>query len=286
MSTQVTTAFSQQFSSNVYLLTQQKGSKLRSGVREESITGEKAFFDPVGSAASVLKSSIHSDTPLVETPHSRRMVTAQTYEWADLVDDSDKVSMLIDPTSTYARAAASAMQRAIDDVLITAATGTAKTGKTGSTSTTMLAANQIAHGSAGLTIAKLLSAKQIMDSADVDEDNRHIIISPIGLQDLLATTEVKSSDYNTVKALAQGSLSSYLGFDFHTSTRLAITGNIRTCFAWQGDGLLLAVGKDVNSRITERADKSYSTQCYYSMSIGATRMEEEKVVQIDIDESA
>jgi len=43
MSTQVTTAFSQQFSSNVYLLSQQKGSKLRAGVREESIVGEKAF---------------------------------------------------------------------------------------------------------------------------------------------------------------------------------------------------------------------------------------------------
>ena len=285
MSTQVTTAFSQQFSSNVYLLTQQKGSKLRSGVREESITGEKAFFDQVGSAAAVVKSSRHSDTPLMETPHSRRMVTAQTYEWADLIDDSDKVSMLIDPTSTYARAAA-AMSRSIDDVIIAAATGSSKTGKSGSTSTSMLAANQIAHGSAGLTLAKLLSAKEIMDSADVDEEGRHIVISPIGLQDLLNTTEVKSSDYNSVKALVQGSLNSYLGFQFHTSTRLAKTGNIRTCFAWQGDGLLLAVGKDVQARITERADKSYSTQIYYCMTIGATRMEEEKVVEIAIDESA
>tara|TARA_R100001594_G_scaffold82625_1_gene117138 strand:+ start:35 stop:679 length:645 start_codon:yes stop_codon:yes gene_type:complete len=214
------------------------------------------------------------------------MVTAQTYEWADLIDDSDKVSMLIDPTSTYARAAAAAMSRSIDDVIIAAATGSSKTGKSGSTSTSMLAANQIAHGSAGLTLAKLLSAKEIMDSADVDEEGRHIVISPIGLQDLLNTTEVKSSDYNSVKALVQGSLNSYLGFQFHTSTRLAKTGNIRTCFAWQGDGLLLAVGKDVQARITERADKSYSTQIYYCMTIGATRMEEEKVVEIAIDESA
>ena len=286
MSTQVTTAFSQQFSSNVYLLTQQKGSKLRAGVREESITGEKAFFDQIGKAAAQVKTSRHSDTPLMETPHSRRMVTAQTYEWADLIDDSDKVSMLIDPTSTYARAAAAAMQRSIDDVIIEAATGTAKTGKSGSTSTSMLAANQIANGGTGLTLAKLLSAKEIMDSASVDEDNRHIAISPIGLQDLLNTTEVKSSDFNSVKALVQGSLDTYLGFRFHTSTRLAKTGNIRTCFAFQGDGILLAVGKDVMARITERADKSFSTQVYYCMTIGATRMEEEKVVQIDIDESA
>jgi hypothetical protein len=286
VSTQITTAFSQQFSSNVYLLAQQKGSKLRSAVREESVTGEKAFFDQIGKAAAVAKTSRHSDTPLMETPHSRRMVTMTTYEWADLVDDADKVSMLIDPTSTYALAAASAMSRSIDDVIIAAATGTASTGKAGSTSTSMLAANQIANGGTGLTLAKLLSAKEIMDSADVDEDNRHIVISPIGLQDLLNTTEVKSSDFNTVKALVQGSLDSYLGFRFHTSTRLAKSGNIRTCFAFQGDGLMLAVGKDVTARIDERSDKSYSTQVYYCMSIGSTRMEEEKVVQLDIDESA
>ena len=286
MSTQVTVAFSQQFSSNVYLLSQQKGSKLRAGVREESIVGEKAFFDQIGSVAAVARTSRHADTPLMDTPHSRRMVTQTEYEWADLIDDADKVQMLIDPTSTYARAAAAAMSRAIDDELIAAATGSAKTGKSGSTSTALPAGQQIAHGSANLTLAKLLEAKQIMDSSDVDEDNRHIVISPKGLQNLLNVTEVKSADYNSVKALVQGDINSYLGFRFHTSTRLAISGNIRTCFAWQGDGLLLGVGKDVKARISERADKSFSTQVYYCMSIGATRMEEEKVVQLDIDESA
>lgn len=286
MSVQVTTAFSQQFSSNVYLLSQQKGSKLRGAVREESVTGEKAFFDQIGKTAAIAKTTRHGDTPLVETPHSRRMVTMTTYEWADLVDDSDKVKMLIDPTSSYAQAAAYAMGRAIDDEIITAATGTAKTGKAGSTSTSMLAANQIANGGTNMTIAKLLDAKKIMDEADVDPDNRHVVVSPAAIESLLNTTEVKSSDFNTVKALAQGSLDSYLGFRFHTSTRLALSGNIRTCFAFQGDALMLAVGKDVTARIDERSDKSYSTQVYYCMSVGSTRMEEEKVVQIDIDESA
>jgi len=44
MSTQVTTAFVQQFSANVQMLSQQKGSLLRRAVREESVTGEKAFL--------------------------------------------------------------------------------------------------------------------------------------------------------------------------------------------------------------------------------------------------
>ena len=286
MSTQVTTAFSQQFSSNVYLLAQQKGSKLRGAVREESVTGEKAFFDQIGSTAAIAKTTRHGDTPLVETPHSRRMVTMTTYEWADLIDDSDKVKMLIDPTSTYARAAAYAMGRAQDDVIIAAATGAALTGKSGATSTALPAGQKIAEGSANMTLAKLLEAKTTMDENDVDPENRHIVISPEGMSALLNTTEIKSSDFNTVKALAQGSISSFLGFEFHTSTRLTKVGDIRTCFAFQNDAILMAVGKDVTSRIDERSDKSYSTQVYYCQSIGATRMEEDKVVQIDIDETA
>ena len=287
MSTQITTAFSQQFSANVQLLSQQMGSILRGGVSEESVTGEKAFFDQVGAAAAVKRTSRHQDTPMVETPHSRRMVTMDSYEWADLIDDADKVRMLIDPTSTYARAAAAAMGRAMDDAIIEAATGTAKTGKSGGTSTSMLAAHQIANGSADLTLAKLIEAKKVLDLASVDPSiPRHIAVGPDQIEALLNSTTVTSSDFNTIKALVQGEINTFLGFQFHVSTRLAKSGNIRTCFAWAEDGLKLAVGKDVMSRIDERSDKSYSTQVYYCATFGATRMEEEKVVQIDCDESA
>ena len=287
MSTQITTAFSQQFSANVQLLSQQTGSILRGGVSEEAVTGEKAFFDQVGAAAAVKRTSRHQDTPTVETPHSRRMVTMDSYEWADLIDDADKVRMLIDPTSTYARAAAAAMGRAMDDAIIEAATGTAKTGKSGGTSTSMLAAHQIANGSADLTLAKLIEAKKTLDLASVDPSiPRHIAVGPDQIEALLNSTTVTSSDFNTIKALVQGEINTFLGFQFHVSTRLAKSGNIRTCFAWAEDGIKLAVGKDVMSRIDERSDKSYSTQVYYCATFGATRMEEEKVVQIDCDESA
>lgn len=287
MSVQITTAFSQQFSANVQLLSQQRGSILRGGVSEEAVTGEKAFFDQVGAAAAVKRTSRHQDTPTVETPHSRRMVTMDSYEWADLIDDADKVRMLIDPTSTYAEAAAAAIGRAMDDAIIEAATGTAKTGKSGGTSTTMLSANQIANGSADLTLAKLITAKKTLDLGSVDPSiPRHIAVGPDQIEALLNSTTVTSSDFNTVKALVQGEIDTFMGFQFHVTTRLAKSGNIRTCFAWAQDGIKLAVGKDVMSRIDERSDKSYSTQVYYCATFGATRMEEEKVVQIDCDESA
>ena len=178
MSTQITTAFVNQFSANVQMLSQQMGSLLRNAVDTESVNGEKAFFDQVGQAAAVLRTSRHADTPLVDTPHTRRMVTMSDYEYADLIDDSDKVRLLVDPTSTYSRAAAAAMGRAMDDVIITAALGTANTGKDGSTSTALPAGQKIAHGSAGLTIAKLVSAKELLDAASVDPSiPRHIIVS-------------------------------------------------------------------------------------------------------------
>ena len=177
-----------------------------------------------------------------------------------------------------------AMGRAIDDVIISAALGTAYTGETGATSTSN--ANQIVHGSAVLTIAKLREAKQILDLSDVDPSiPRHIIVSPKQISGLLNITEVTSSDFNTVKALATGEVNSYLGFNFIVSNRLALSGTTRSCIAFAQDGLALGIGKDISARIDERADKSYATQVYYCTSIGATRMEEAKVVEVQCTES-
>lgn len=287
MSTQITTAFVNQFSANVQMLSQQMGSNLRSAVDVETVNGEKAFFDQVGSAAAVLRTSRHADTPIIDTPHSRRMVTLSDYEYADLIDDQDKVRMLIDPTSTYSRAAAAAMGRAMDDVIISAALGSAKTGKDGSTTTPFdTTNNRIVVNATGLTLAKLIEAKEILDSRDVDPSiPRYIACSPKQISDLLNDTDVTSADFNTVRALVKGELDTYVGFKFIMTNRLPVDGsNDRRVFAWAMDGIKLAVGKEPVARIDERADKSYATQVYYCMSIGATRMEEAKVVEIICDE--
>jgi hypothetical protein len=283
MSTQITTAFVNQFSSNVQMLSQQMGSLLRNAVDVETVNGEKAFFDQVGSAAAVLRTSRHADTPLIDTPHSRRMVTMSDFEYADLIDDQDKVRLLVDPTSTYSRAAAAAMGRAMDDVIISAALGTALTGKDGGTSTSFATAtNQIAAGATGLTLAKLIQAKEILDAGDVDPSiPRYIAVSPKQISNLLNTTTVTSSDFNTVKALAMGEINSFVGFNFIVTNRLGVDGSsARRVIAFAMDGIKLAVGREPTARIDERADKSYATQIYYSMKLGATRMEEKKVVEV------
>lgn len=287
MSSQITTAFVEQYSNNVQLLSQQKGSLLRDKVDSETVQGKNAFFEQIGSVTAQVRTSRHADTPQLDTPHSRRRVSLSDYEYADLIDEQDKVRTLIDPTSSYAQAAAFAMGRAMDDVIISAATGTAFTGVSGGTSTALPSSQAITEsGTDGLTIAKLREAKRIMDLNSVDASiPRYIVVSPRQIDDLLGTTSVTSADFNTVRALVTGEVNTFMGFQFIVSNRLSIASSKRLCFAYAMDGLKLALGKDVMSRIDERTDKGYATQVYYCMSIGATRMEEEKVVSIQAHEA-
>jgi len=287
MSFEITTAFVQQYSGNVQLLSQQKGSRFRSASREESQVGKNAFYDQIGATTARKRTERHGDTPLISTPHSRRRVALVDYDWADLIDDLDKVRMLIDPQSSYAQNAAFAMGRAMDDALIEAMYSTAYTGEEGGTSTTFPSSQQI-DISGTLTLPKLLEAKEKLDAAEVDDAiPRFFACSANVLTDLLDITELTSADYATVKALVQGQIDTFLGFKFLRSERLPLdrttTGGgsgDRSCFAWAQDGILLAVGQNPIGKIDMRADKNYSTQVYYSMAIGATRMEEKKVVEV------
>jgi hypothetical protein len=279
----INTAAVKQFGSNIEMLVQQKGSKLRNACRIESgIVGEEAYFDQLAETAAVAKTVRNSDTPLVKSDHRRRRVTMYDYEWADLIDKEDQLKMLIDPQSAYVQNAAWALGRSCDDLIIAAFSGTAYTGKAGGTSTSFTAANQIAVAASGLTIGKLINAKEILDAADVDpQEERYIAVTAKQVSDLLNTTEVKSADYNTVRALVAGQVDTFLGFKFILCNRLAVDGALsRICPVWAKSGMLLAVAKDINSRIDVRPDKSYATQVYASMGIGATRMQEEKCAEI------
>ena len=283
----ITTAFVKQFQGNIEMLVQQKGSRLRDTVRiKAGVVGEDVYVDQISSTAAVKRTTRHADTPLIDTVYSRRRITMYDYEWADLIDKEDKLKMLADPTSEYSQNGAYALGRAIDDAIIAAADGTAYTGKDGSTSTAMLTANIIAHASSGLTIAKLLSAKELLDAAEVDADEpRYCIVTAAQVTDLLNTTEVKSADYNTVRALAEGKLDTFLGFKFLRTERLLEDATPdRKVLCYVQSGICLALGKDITASIDKRVDKSNATQVYLSMSIGASRMEEKKVVTIACEE--
>jgi hypothetical protein len=287
MSNQITTSFVQQYSNNVMMLSQQKGSLLRGAVDVETVVGKNAFFERIGAVTAVKRTTRHADTPQIDTPHSRRRVSMVDYEYADLIDNQDKIRTLIDPTSSYATAAAMALGRSMDDEIIAAVSGNSYGGETGSTTVALPSAQKITEASTGgMTIAKLREAKEIMDSNSVDPSlQRFIVVGPKQISDLLGTTEVTSSDFNTVKALANGEINQFLGFNFITSNRLDLTSSKRLCLAFTSQAIKLALGQDLMTRIDERSDKGYATQVYVCMSVGATRMEEEQVVTIQAHEA-
>lgn len=288
MSFEVNTAFVQQYTTNVQLLLQQRGSKLRDYCTMGSYTGKAAkAVEQIGAVTAQKKTSRHSDTPLISTPHSARWVFPEDYEWADMVDDQDKLRMLIDPTSPYAQNGAYALGRSLDAAIIAAALGDAKTGENGSTTTAFATATQsIAVGATGLTIAKLRQAKRILmaNEVDVENDPLYIAVTATQVDNLLGTTEVTSADYNSVKALVAGQVDTFMGFKFIHTELLGVDGSgDRRCIAWAKSGLHVGMWNDINAKITERADKSYATQVYVKGTFGATRVEEKKVVEIICD---
>jgi len=302
MSQQITEAFTQQFNSNIMMLSQQQGSRLQDKVRTESQKGNAQFFDRIGQVAATLRTGRHAPTPQTDTPHSRRMVTLSDYEWADLVDDQDKIRMLIDPTSEYAMAAAWAFGRTKDDVIIAASVASAQGGVAGATAVTHPNSQKFAAttGSAfsNLNVFTLRKIKSIMDAKEI-VGKRYIACGTSQIDALLGENSVTSTDYNSVKALVQGEVNSFLGFEFCRLERLnlttstaasqttgavgsgtSFTGTNRSCFAWAQTGLLLSKGEDFMTKMSERDDLGYAMQVYARMSIGATRMEEEQVVEI------
>lgn len=294
MSVQITTAFVEQYKSNVYHLTQQKGSKLRRAVRTESVTGRNAYFDQLGATSARLRTSRHSDTPRMDTPHARRRVSLADYDWSDLIDDEDQVRMLIDPASPYADAAAMAMGRSIDDVIIAAATDTAYTGVDGSTSTSYSTAMDVAvttrwpglaSDNTGLNVAKLLEAARLLGSNNVDPDEeKWCIVNAAQVKSLLMDTRVSSHDYNAIKPLVGGQVVQFCGFNIVPTERIAnYDSNTDAVLYWAKGGMLLGLGRDITTRISERADKNYAKQVFASMTIGATRMEEVRVGRILCD---
>lgn len=305
MSNQISTASVRQFSSNVFHLSQQKGSVLAGAVRHESQKGKYAFYDRIGATTAQLKTSQHMDTPQIDSEHSRRGVTLEDYVWADLIDSADVEKMLLDPTSPYAMSAMWAMGRQKDVTILTALSGTALTGVDGGGTQTLGNAQKLASVASGaganLNVQALRRASRILNAGKVDGSiRRHLALNASALENLLSQTEVTSADYNSVKALVQGDVDTFMGFKFHrTEELLSQSGTLsfnqtsgavgsgsgdadtyKKCVAWAEDGILLSTGMEVRSRVSERADKNYSTQVFAEMGIGAVRMEEAKVVEI------
>lgn len=284
MSFQVTEAFVQQFSTNFYHLSQQQTSRFESRVRVESgIVGDSKKVNRIGSTSAQKKTTRHGDTPLIETPHSTRWIDLDDYEWADLVDELDKKKMLASPESEYLKAGIAALNRSKDDVIYAAMRGAARTS---SGTTALPSAQKVAHGGAGMTKAKLVTARKLFRSNEADEENGEelcIAYASGQLEDMLNDTTLTNLEYNTVMSLVEGNLPTgrkLMGFTPVPFERVYNDATSDFVVAWAKSGVALGVGADIMTRLTERPDKSYALQPYARMSVGAVRIEEAKVVEI------
>ncbi len=292
----ITTAFAEGYHHAVELNLQQRGSKLEKTVRCEVQNVERYYYDKIGPTEAVDVISRHADTPLVETRFDRRAVTLISADWGDLVDRADQIKMLNDPTSSYAINAAYALGRKKDQRILWAALGKAQSGKKGEKTIDFdpnqrIAANYqetTATTNTGLTIDKLRMAREMLDDADVDDmEEQFVVLSAKQMSNLLRTTEITSSDYNTVRALVNGSVDSFLGFKFIrvSSTLLPKKDDIRSVLIWAKSGILMATSGDITTTISTRNDKRGATQVYASLDVGATRLDERKVIEVLCDET-
>ena len=302
MSFSITTAFVQQFSGNVRHLAHQTQARLRRTVIEDTLAGDSSYLEQLAPTAARKVTSRHSDTPVMNSQHLRRRVTAYDYDWGDLIDKLDKVRLLIDPTSAYAMNAAMALNRGTDDEIIAAYFATAYTGHDGSTAVTWPNGNSestpaqpggtqvavnawnygVGSGNTGLTVSKLIEAGVALDAAEGEEDEeRFLVLAAKQKGNLLATTEATSDDYAAVKALHEGKLNFFMGFNIIHSERLLKDSNGYTRVpAYRKSAMGLGIAKDIEGQVSQRVDKRYAWQVYADMSIGATRLEEAKLVEI------
>lgn len=292
MSFQITENMVQQYANNFRMLYQQKTSRLRPFCQMEAgIVGQSKSVERMGAAEAYDITSRHADTKFVEVPHSRRWIDLADKGWAELIDKLDKVRLLADPAAGYAAMANAALNRAIDDTIIAAARGNARTN---SGLSVLPSTQKVAVGSSNLTLAKLLTVKEILDGNEVDDDgtmgmdgqgatpSRVMVVNTKMLTSLYGTTEIKSIDYNSVKALANGQIDTFLGFKFVRSERLPKDGTATTGYAlaWSKTCVALGIGQEISTSVDRRPDKNNAWQVFADMSIGAVRTEDEGVVEV------
>jgi hypothetical protein len=295
----------QTYSTNVAMLLQQHGSRFRNAVMVNNYVGKAAsMVEQFGAVNAVRNLGRHADTPLISTPQDRRWIYPNDHVWADLIDDVDRLRMLIDPTSPYVTAGANALGRAIDDEIIAGFFNSNMTGENGTTATGLLSAynsgSQViastvgATAATGMNVAKLRAAKKALMLSDLDVDSEQLFIAMSAAQhdNLLAETQTTSSDYTSKPSLDEGRIRSFMGFQFIITERIPgganfnvainpsvtgyTTGSLYLNPVWAKSGMALGVWNDIETSIDKRPDKLNSTQVMVKGTFGGARIEDKR----------
>lgn len=290
-----------QYATNWQLLLQQQGSRFRDCVTVGSYSGKQASpVDQFGAVEAREVTGRFEPIGRVDGPLDRRWVYPRDFDLPQYIDSFDKLRQIIDPMAAYSQNTAAAMSRAMDDVILSAYFGDARTGEAGEGTETFGTALTTAGGqnvsvneggaASGFNVAKLREAKLKMqkDEVDLDRDMLYAALTPTQHDNLLDEVQIISSDFNggDRPVLKEGKVERFLGCDFKISNRIP-TGTDDTSNTsrgnpvWVKSGMHLGIWQDVvNSLDQDKTLKGHPWQLYSMMSIGATRLEKKKVIRV------
>lgn len=295
MTNNAPTYYVQQFSSNVEMLLQQRGSKLRDCVMSGSHVGKQAsVVEQIGEVVATKRTTRYPAMNPQDVPAGRPWVFPVDYDIDPIwLDNIDQIRMLANPQSGWVEATGYALGRMQDDEIINSFFNDRKVGENGSTNQTFDTSNQVVSvdtgGSASdLNVAKLIAAKKIFRANEVDLDNDPIYCAITAEQHeaLMNEIQVVSKDFNEKPVLVDDKLDRWLGINFKHCERLETAtddqaGTSRAVPMWARSGVYLGIWMDVMMDVTQRKDrKGLPWQVYGQTTVGGTRLQEKKVVKI------
>lgn len=278
------------FTSNVQLLLQQPDSYLRDTVTVANYTGESAVaVEQIGPIEAVARSGRGAPLTMTDSPETRRWVYPN--DWltpAEIIDKDDKVRMLIDPTSSYTTNAVRAIKRRFDRTILDAVFGTSQTGKTGGTAVPFPAGQEVGINVGGssspLNVAKLREALRILIANEVDvmAERPTVVVNAKQHDALLNEIQIISSDFNRGEAVIEsGRVTRILGMDLRICNLIPIVSSNAQVPVYVKSGMHLGIWNDIQTFVDEQPTlEKRPTTVYAAATIGATRIEEGKVVRI------
>lgn len=303
MSANLPSLYVQQFATNVQLLLQQRGSRLRSLVTDGSYTGKQASpVDQIGAIEMQPVASRFAPIGRVDAPVDRRWVLPSDFDLPQLIDSFDKLRLLADPESAYVQNAVLAAGRKIDDLIVAAFFADAKTGETGGTTTsfptstsTNVVSVSLGGTTSGLNTTKLKRARRLLQQNEVDLETDPItcVVTAQQEENLLNEYEMTSQDFNPSDrpVLKDGRLQTFLGMNFARTERLGTgtddaAGTSRAVPVFAKSGMHVGIWNDISTDISQRKDlQGLPWQAYVWLTAGATRIEEKKVIRVWCRES-
>lgn len=285
MANTIGSVFVEGFDRNVRHLAQQQMNRLRPYVDTRSSSAQFENWETLDASDMTTKTGRGQATPVSPVPWARRTSTNTTDHVSDLVGKEDITQMLADPNSNIARSFAMAANRAVDDKIIAAATGTALPGS-GGVGIAFTNEQTIGDYTTPISFDMVTEVAEKFLENDIDPGTRKVaVISPNAMRKLLQTTEATNQDY-AQKALAQGFVNNWMGLDWIVSTRLLIPANDqRDCFIMTDRAIGLQVNQDIMTEVAKDPSNSFDWRIYTSLQCGAVRVEDKQIVRLKLIET-